>query len=167
MTIPFVSFVIPVLNGENVIGRCLSSIQGQKWQEGEYEVIVLDNGSTDKTREIIYDLGFSSEVIRNVHVGALRNRGAKMAKGRYVAFLDSDIEIKPQWIERALMIFGDPEVLVCGCFPCTPNGATWVEAAWYVHVCSRHDHSGPYVVPWIGSASLIVRRDAFLEIGGI
>ena len=50
---PFVSFIIPVLNGERDIARCLLSIRNQKFLEGTCEVLIMDNGSTDQSLEIL------------------------------------------------------------------------------------------------------------------
>ena len=55
---PFVSFIIPVLNGERDIVRCLRSIQCLHFPREAYEVIVMDNGSTDRTPHLVRELGF-------------------------------------------------------------------------------------------------------------
>src|SRR5256712_8896633 len=83
---PMISFVIPVLNGERDISRCLGAIQRLHYPPEVYEVIVMDNGSTDRTRHIIRELGFNCLIVPNVHVSALRNRGVARAKGDFIAF---------------------------------------------------------------------------------
>src|SRR5262245_8378083 len=71
---PLVSFVIPVLNGEKDIGRCLASIRNLECAVEEYEIIVVDNGSTDRSRQIIKESGVEAYVFPKLRVGALRNR---------------------------------------------------------------------------------------------
>jgi len=85
---PLISFVIAVLKGEKYIARCLTSIRNQRFPSEQFEVLVVDNGSTDKTSEIVRDPGFKIEVIPRVSITALHNRGAKIARGNYLAPFD-------------------------------------------------------------------------------
>jgi hypothetical protein len=163
---PLVSFVIPVLNGERDIARCLRSIQRLHLLSETYEVIVLDNGSTDRTPHIVRELGFNCLVIPDVHVSVLRNRGAAIAHGDYLAFVDADMELAPEWLQNGLSVCTDRQVVVSGCFPDIPKEATWVQRAWAIHRHGRHSESKPTPVGWLGSANLIVRRDAFHAVGG-
>jgi glycosyltransferase involved in cell wall biosynthesis len=163
---PLVSFVIPVLNGERDISRCLGSIKRLHFPSEAYEVIVIDNGSTDRTRYIVRELGFNCMVVPNVHVSVLRNRGAAIAHGDYLAFVDADMELTPDWLQNGLSVFTDQQVVVSGCFPDIPKDATWVQRAWSIHRRGRLSESHPTPVRWLGSANLIVRRAAFLAVRG-
>ncbi|PAV24503.1 hypothetical protein CF392_15895 [Tamilnaduibacter salinus] len=84
------SIIIPALNEEKHIKECLESITNQTLQRFFYEVIVVDNGSSDATTEIAQE--YADEVHINVKgkVGAVRNYGAKIAKTDILVFLDSD-----------------------------------------------------------------------------
>lgn len=94
------SFVIPAYNAEKYIERCLYSIFSQDVDECRYEVIVIDDGSTDGTLRILKRL---SESHGNLHiisqenqgVSISRNRGFRMAAGEYVWFVDADDYIMP------------------------------------------------------------------------
>ena len=164
---PLVSFVIPVFNGERDIARCLCSIQHLHFLPEAYEVIVIDNGSTDRTPDIVRELGFNCLVIPNVHVSALRNCGATKAQGDYLAFVDADMELTPDWLQNGLAVFKDRQVVGSGCFPDIPPDATWVQRTWAVlHRRGRYCESQPTPVQWLGAANLIVRRDVFLDVGG-
>ena len=88
-----ISFIIPVWNDEKNIARCLRSIRNLDFSQLTYEVVILDNGSTDTTHLIIEEMGFPFRVIEKVHVSELRNRGAAVAQGEYLAFIDSDVEL--------------------------------------------------------------------------
>jgi glycosyltransferase involved in cell wall biosynthesis len=165
MARPLVSFVVPVFNGENDIARCLRSIRKQKLPEGEYEVLILDNGSTDRTQQIMRELGFDFQVIPNVNVSALRNRGATMARGDYVAFVDSDVELRPHWLQGGLAVFENSAVVACGCFPGVPTEATWVQQTWDLHQ-RRHQFAQPAPVAWVTSMNMVVRRNDFLAVSG-
>ncbi|MDD5445957.1 MAG: glycosyltransferase [Candidatus Pacebacteria bacterium] len=102
-----VSIVIPVFNREKTIKRALSSAANQTYENTE--IIVIDDGSTDKTAEIVKN--FSKKVKKgkikyfyqkNKGASAARNLGVLKAKGDYLSFLDSDDEYLPEKIERHL-----------------------------------------------------------------
>ena len=101
-----VSVVIPTFNREGFIEQCVvSALQQSKKPD---EVIVVDDGSSDKTWDVLRTLGFSDSkeernslryiFQRNKGVSAARNQGIKAAKFRYIAFLDSD----DLWLEKKL-----------------------------------------------------------------
>lgn len=166
MTKPLVSFVIPVLNGEKDIARCLLSVQSLQFPRQEYEVLIMDNGSTDQTHQILHELNFNFQVVPKIRVGALRNRGAAMAQGDYLAFVDADVELTPCWIQEGLAAFADPRVVASGCFPGVPEDATWVQKAWDIHQRGGQPESSLWTVAWLPSMNLIVRRDVFSAIEG-
>jgi cellulose synthase/poly-beta-1,6-N-acetylglucosamine synthase-like glycosyltransferase len=166
MAKPLVSFVIPVFNSERDIARCLLSIRHLHFPEEAYEVLIMDNGSTDQTHEIMRHLGFPFRVIPKVNVSTLRNRGADIAQGDYVAFVDSDVELTPDWLQNGLATLTEPRVVACGCFPGVPQEATWVQQTWDMHQRGRQVEDKPTPVPWLASMNLIVRREAFLAISG-
>ncbi|MCA9498455.1 MAG: glycosyltransferase [Saprospiraceae bacterium] len=163
---PLVSFIVPVLNGEKYIGRCLGSIQRQNFTAGEYEIIVLDNGSADRTLAIIQRLGVACEVLRNLNVSALRNYGVLKSKGRYLAFVDSDVELLPEWITNGLAAFQERGVVGVGCFPVVPPNSTWVQKAWDLHQRKHQSEASMWPISWLPSMNLIVKRDDFIAIKG-
>src|SRR5262249_35304485 len=84
------SVVIPTYNRLDFLRQAISSVWAQT--NREYEIIVVDDGSTDGTMDYLLSLGPNIKALRqaNSGPGAARNLGAKHASGRYVAFLDSD-----------------------------------------------------------------------------
>ena len=90
MTTPIVSVIIPTLNSERYIEHCLWSLARQSLVD--FEAIVVDAGSTDRTREIVerFDQRFRWLELRGSDMGSARNCGMGMSRGRYIAFLDSD-----------------------------------------------------------------------------
>ena len=88
-----VSIIIPVYNAERYINECLSSVQRQSLKE--IEIICIDDGSTDTSKEIINSFQKSDSRIKYYHQnnqgsGVARNYGIDVATGEYIAFLDSD-----------------------------------------------------------------------------
>jgi glycosyltransferase involved in cell wall biosynthesis len=161
-----VSFIIPVLNGEKDIGRCLDSIRNQKFPKEEYEVLVVDNGSTDRTCQIVKSFGFDLQVISGVSVAALRNRGARIARGDYLAFVDADVELASDWLKNGLAAFGDQQVVAAGCFPQVPQPGTWVQQVWDIHQRGHEWKRSGNPIEWLPSMNLLVRRNIFLSVGG-
>ncbi len=91
------SVIIPVFNEENVITKCLESLAKQTVAK-ETEVIVIDDGSTDKTADKINNF----LLLRQKHAGpgAARNLGAEKARGEILIFADADMEFAPDFLEK-------------------------------------------------------------------
>jgi glycosyltransferase involved in cell wall biosynthesis len=89
------SIIVPVFNRKNYLETALHSISKQTCQS--YEVIVIDDGSTDDTAEYVESLGAPVSTIRQTNSGVskARNHGAKIARGKYLVFLDSDDVLFP------------------------------------------------------------------------
>lgn len=89
-TTPAVSVVIPVYNGQRFLAATIDSVLNQSWKD--LEVVVVDDGSTDRTPEILASYGDGIRVHRQANrgVAAARNAGVAASRGRYIAFLDAD-----------------------------------------------------------------------------
>ncbi|MCC8147937.1 glycosyltransferase family 2 protein [Akkermansia sp.] len=93
---PFLSIVIPVYNGEDRISRCLESIWSQGLEPGSYEIICVDDCSTDGTVALLEKLQREHGDLRvlknaaNLRAGGSRNHGVRKARGEYVLFIDAD-----------------------------------------------------------------------------
>lgn len=114
-----VSIIIPAYNAEKCIGRCLKSVLGQTYTE--YEIIIVDDGSTDRTGLILkeYVERYQNIYVYNTNhqgVSAARNKGLEMARGNFIAFVDADDEILPCYLERLFDILqkSRAQVAVCG-----------------------------------------------------
>jgi glycosyltransferase involved in cell wall biosynthesis len=112
-----VSVVIPTYNCATLLGQAINAVLAQSFKD--FEIIVIDDHSTDNTKEVIdsfagQGLRYSlSHKTRNI--AASRNRGIFLAQGKYVAFLDSDDTWFPIKLERVMQVFCEaPEIdLVC------------------------------------------------------
>jgi glycosyltransferase involved in cell wall biosynthesis len=96
---PFVSVIIPVYNAEATVRESLASVFAQSYPSRQYEVIVIDDGSTDGSSNIIKQ--FHARLIEQANAGAAsaRNAGIKNARGELIIFLDSDCRVNPGWID--------------------------------------------------------------------
>ena len=101
MSLPIVSIVIPALNQEKFIGRSIRSALNQQFRKDDFEVIVVDDGSTDRTTYALQVFGDSIQVLRNeqnLGLPAALNRGIRAARGRFVVSLDADDFVHEQYI---------------------------------------------------------------------
>lgn len=116
---PLVSVIVPVYNAEKYLPACLDSICNQTLQE--LEIIVVDDGSTDKSGEIADEYAVRDERIKVVHKrngnpGATRNVGLRFVTGEYVGFVDSDDWIEPEMYNKMYeyAIHNGSDLTVCG-----------------------------------------------------
>ncbi len=96
------SVIVPVYNHIDVVGNCINSILAQKTQYS-YEVILVDDGSTDGVQTLIEEYRKYSNVTiihqENGGIAAARNKGVELAKGRYLMFVDCDDRVKDNLVE--------------------------------------------------------------------
>ena len=96
------SLIIPVYNGEKYIQTCINSILIQTYNN--FEVIIIDDGSTDRTRIICEELTKNNSKIKYIYqenggVSKARNRGIEESKGDYITFIDIDDYIESNTLE--------------------------------------------------------------------
>ena len=100
----FVSVIIPTFNRGDVLSRAIGSVLGQTY--GDFELIVVDDGSTDHTKDLVTSLTGTIRYIIQSHKGvsAARNRGILESTGKLVAFLDSDDEWREDKLEKQVKL---------------------------------------------------------------
>ncbi|MFA5034361.1 MAG: glycosyltransferase family A protein, partial [Candidatus Margulisiibacteriota bacterium] len=111
--IPKVSVVIAAHNHAHFLPDCLGSVKAQTYPD--YEVIVIDNGSTDNTKETVQKLAWDKlRYHYQADTGSVagpRNTGTKLARGEYVAYLDSDDSWRPDKLAKVMKVLVDrPEI---------------------------------------------------------
>lgn len=119
-----ISIIIPVYNVERYLSQCLDSVLNQSY-DGDYEVICVDDGSTDGSPAILEEYAGKSDKIKiirqeNRGLGGARNMGLRAARGRYVWFVDSDDWIEQEALATLAKSIGDEDIV---CF----NGRRYFE----------------------------------------
>ncbi len=102
---PAVSVIIPVYNREKYINKCVDSVLSQTFND--FELILVDDGSTDKSPDICDEYAKKDSRVKVVHksnggVSSARNEGLKIATGEYITFVDSDDYIDSDFLEYAI-----------------------------------------------------------------
>jgi len=101
------SVIVPAYNAAETLPATLAALARQTLP-GEFEVIVVDDGSRDATAKIAENAGALVARQENRGPGAARNAGARLARGEILLFTDADCEPEPDWLERMLAPFADP-----------------------------------------------------------
>ncbi|HEY6305881.1 MAG TPA: glycosyltransferase [Candidatus Angelobacter sp.] len=161
-----VSVIIPALNEAKVIGRCLESITHLDFPRHRFEVIVVDNGSTDATIAIAESFRdqITLRTLRKtgVHISALRNLGAREARGAILAFLDADCLAPRGWLADMTGLMSTAGPGVVGAHYLLPDHSSWVGRTW--HRYQEAPKSGD--VSHVPAGDLIMRREDYLRVGG-
>ena len=105
-----VSIVIPAYNEGTNILACVNSLKGQDFPKGDYEIIVVDNNSTDNTLELIKKLSVIYTVEYKKGPAAAKNAGISMAKGNIIAFIDGDCIATKNWLKNIVSGFENSAV---------------------------------------------------------
>lgn len=167
-----VSIIVPVRNESGYIVECIESIINSVNYIGNYEIIIVDNGSEDDTVKKVEALicKYNQITLYNKNEGTIasvRMEGYRKSKGKIVAFVDGDSVVPEGWMSSGLKILLASEDVSAVGFAVKPPEAnsTWIERTWY-KISSGRKWKGTIEVPWLPSFNLIVRRDYFYEING-
>jgi glycosyltransferase involved in cell wall biosynthesis len=162
---PQISVIIPTLNEESVIGRCLDSLDKNNFPKSAFEVIVVDNGSTDRTIDVAksFESILSVKVFKleKVHISALRNLGAAEARGRFLAFLDADCLAPENWLASALRRLEDSDAGIVGAHYGIPDDSTWVGRLWTQDRFAEKTGD----VSYVPAGDLLLNREMFFSVG--
>lgn len=126
---PLISVIVPVYNGEPYLKNCIETIEAQTYRP--LEVIIVNDGSTDKTAEVCAGLAKEYPNLRyittdDLGVSVSRNNGIAQAKGEYLTFVDADDRIHPQLLEHLYdaIVQTDSDIAGCG-FGIWRNDQEW------------------------------------------
>ena len=161
-----VSVIIPAYNASATIGQALNALSRQNCFQ-PFEVIVVDDGSSDKTAEIVASFP-SVRYIRQDNAGpaAARNHGARLAQGEYLAFTDSDCIPHEDWISQLMSGFSQPHVgVVAGSYGIA-NPKSRLARGIHKEILWRHQHLMPDFPNSFGSYNFCVRKNVFDAVGG-
>lgn len=155
--------IVPVRNDAARLGRCLQTIAASCGTLGNVEIVVADNGSTDDSAAVAARSGARVLHLPNLRVSELRNQATTASASDLFAFVDADHEVAQPWIAAALEVMSEDGVGAAGAVYDPPPTGTWVQRMYGLLRGRTVGHSE---VSWLGSGNLIVRREAFQQVGG-
>ena len=164
-----ISVVICTFNRADYLTTALEALSQQTAPRESYEVIVVDNGSADRTREVVESFmpGVRYIVEPKAGLSNARNTGAEAAEGRYVAYTDDDCKVPPQWLSVAKGLIDDPGPLTFG-GPILPYYTVprprWFKDQYETIVCRTTP--GPLEgEAFLTGCNMFIRRDLISQYG--
>jgi len=163
VVLPTVSVILPSKNESAFIVMAIASIKKQSYPAELVEIIVVDNGSTDKSVTLAELAGAAVFTKLNCRVGAVRNEGAKHANGDVLAFLDADCEAGELWLADAVrLLIADVGVGLVGGAYLAPANGVWIERAWAPIVPPSVEKD----VDFLACSGLVVKRQVYNQLYG-
>jgi hypothetical protein len=179
---PLVSIIIPTYNAKQYLGGCISSVLGSDYSN--FELLLVDNCSTDGSVGLVRKL-FEGEhrlrIIQNAfnygHAGGC-NAGASEARGEYLAFLDSDVEVTARWLQELVDVMNsEKEIAIAQCKLITRDRSTLWGSGGFIDRCGQtflynygerdgEDSAGVMEIFNPVGAGFLIRRDVFEKSGG-
>jgi len=163
---PQVSVIIPTYNRAGCLREAVDSVLAQEFRG--FELIVVDDGSTDETPQLLREYGSSIRMLRqeNRGVSAARNAGIAASRGELIAFLDSDDAWLPGKLARQVEFFRqNPEILIC------QTEELWVKNGRRVNPGQRHRKRGGMIFEpslalcLVSPSAVMLRRELFEQVG--
>ena len=160
-----ITIIIPIYNAEKTLEKCLDSIMNQDYKN--FEVILVDDCSTDKSRDVIKKYHY--KLIRlnnNFGSGKARNIGVQNANTKFIAFIDSDCILPKTWVSKIIKdLEGKNFQFVCGDYSGSVGNSFLEKFAFYELIVRRRNL--PEIVTSFPSNNFACYRDIFIKEKGI
>lgn len=160
------SIIIPAYNAERTIAATVRSCMAQDFPDNEYEIIVVDDGSTDATAREVRDLPVRYIAQENAGAAAARNTGIRSSEGIYTVFIDSDCVLAEDVLSKLVQALKqDAQIGVVGGIYAPATDESLFVSAIYEEIRYRHMRS-PKQVEHIGSFCMATRKEILEEVDG-
>lgn len=160
-----VAIIIPTLNEEQYIGRCLESLEQLDYSRDQIQIYIVDNGSSDRTVKIASNFNVNIINAEKKTIAYSRNIGAFNTNSDLIAFLDADCLPVPWWIKEAASHFFSTNVVAVGSYPSVLEAESNELQKMWANLCKRSNEEIRNV-DWLPSANFIVKSECFKLIGG-
>ena len=163
---PLISIIMPVYNGEKYIQDAIESVLAQTVKD--FELIVVDDGSTDATLAILEAYADHLIILRQQNSGhaAARNAAAEISRGQWIAMIDADDQWHPEKLAQQLALAGDAHVIYTAAY--NFEDSSRVDITTFADGnCHNGDVFDQLLLDnFITHSSILMKRDAFLQAGG-
>jgi len=160
------SVIVPAYNAQNTIGLTLRAIAQQDYS-GDFEVIVVDDGSKDQTADTVRSFANVRYVHQsNAGPASARNQGARLAQGEFLVFTDSDCVPHKDWLSCLMQGFVAEDVAVVMGSYGIANCESLLARCIYKEIVFRHKNLLPDFPKVFGSYNFCVRKKIFEHVGG-
>jgi len=157
--VPFVSIVIPLFNEEQYVADCISALKILDYPRDRYEIIAVDNGSTDRSCDIVRELDVALFSLPDVKVGEVRNFGVAQSRGEIVVFIDSDCVAYKEWLRDGVKQLENFDAV--GGLVMLRDKPSWIERNWILKSSRDYQYQNTF-----SGACIFIKRNVFDEIGG-
>jgi len=163
---PQLSIIIATHNSEELIEHCLKSITSQNYPREKFEIIVVDDGSTDKSVEISKNAGANKVVLTEpCSLSRARNIGVENAQSDFLAFIDSDCEARDGWVKSIIQGFREVKALSGPIYNGNPKSpVAWAE--YFVEFGGFHEYRQRSKIRFMPGCNGACTREAFSKAGG-
>lgn len=159
-----ISIVVPALNSEKTIEKCIISLLNQDFDSIKYEIIAVDNDSSDNTYNILKKYKKKITILkeRKKGPGKARNKGILKSKGSIVVFIDSDCVAEKEWLKNLYLRFKDKNIIIVG------GEVKALDKKGIIQkYCDKHFHSQKEYIksnsPFCATANCAIRKNEIIK----
>lgn len=160
-----ISIIIPVYNNEKAVALCLQALMKQNFASNSLEVIVVDDGSTDNTADVVKQYPVKYIYQENAGPATARSTGWKAAYGEIVCFTDSDCIPERNWVEKIAKRYASDEIGGVGGSYDIANKDSLLARCVHEEIVQRHMRTSRET-DYLGSFNLSYRKKVLEEVGG-
>lgn len=172
---PLISVIVCTYNRDQLLDKCLKSLVNQTASQRSYQVLVVDNNSTDDTACLIHQYinrcpNFFLATESRIGLSRARNCGWKKAQGKYIAYIDDDAIAAPDWITQIKkFILKHPDIQVFGGpysrYAQVPI-APWLPPKYGIYSLGNKERPVKIGHEWLNGTNMIFSKNIFLKFGG-
>ncbi len=160
-----ISVVVAAYNSEKTISATIEALLSQNWPEDDLEIIIADDGSTDRTAEIVKKYPVKYLYQKNKGPAAARNYGWKSAQGKIVCFTDSDCVPEKKWVSKIIKGYTSDDIAGLGGSYDIANPDSLNAVCIHEEIAQRHLKI-PEEANFLGSFNVSYRRTVLQQVGG-